>query len=200
SMFRKELLAQYPVGVENVTFLEINGVVVFDQTPWLYIRQRERLGQVLKAACLYDFLFIDFAVKIRDCAVGPYGSRLNAVNIRLVLDEGDFHVRVLAPFFREDLFPNIVVFVRSPAAAIVTVNLAVEDNCRRTGCLWFARHLQFLRRNGHPLVSAHFPCALQRRSYRRHCYEQPCPPMLQGSYRGLNSQASCHLSALRNQC
>jgi hypothetical protein len=67
-------------------------------------------------------------------------------NVSVYLEEGNLDVRVLASLFGEDFDADIVVFVRG-TTVIVAINLAVEDDGRRSGSERFARHLQFFRRD-----------------------------------------------------
>src|SRR5216684_2492067 len=64
------------------------------------------------------------------------------------LEKGDFYVRELAPCVGQDLDAVVIVFANFPAAAVIPVDLAIQDNGRGSRSKRLAGHLQFFRRNG----------------------------------------------------
>jgi len=63
----------------------------------------------------------------------------------VALEKRDLDVGIFATFFSEDLDADEVIFVRS-VAAVIAINLTIQDDCRRAGREWLGRHPEFLRR------------------------------------------------------
>ena len=102
--------------------------MVFNDASRLNIGEREGLGKVFDATCLYDFLLVDFTVEINDGAVGLYRARPDVMNVPPPFEDGNFHVRIFTSFLGEYFLAHVVVLVGRRGIAIVTVHLAVEND------------------------------------------------------------------------
>jgi hypothetical protein len=65
---------------------------------------------------------------------------MNGLDIPLVSEEGDFNVRVLAPFLGQDFDSKVVIFV-ARLAAVVTINFTVQDDGGRPRRSGFTRQI-----------------------------------------------------------
>ncbi len=139
--------------VVNSVFWKVRAVVVFNDASRLHVGERKRLGQILEASRLHNFFFVDLAVKVDDRSIRPNGPGLDAVDILNILDERNFHIRILAALFHEYLFPHVVELVRGPACAVVPVNLTIKNDCWSPGRLWLTGHLQLFLRDRLPFVA-----------------------------------------------
>ena len=63
------------------------------------------------------------------------------------LDERDLDIGILPAFLREDLDPDVVIFVGG-LAIVVAIHLTIEDDGRGSGSERLAGHLQLFRRDG----------------------------------------------------
>ena len=70
-----------------------------------------------------------------------------AYDIALLAVKGNFDVGVFPAFFGQDLYAEIDLFMRRPPA-VVTVNLAEQNDRRSPGSFGGAGHLQFIGRDG----------------------------------------------------
>jgi len=112
--------------------------VILDDAPHLYIRQREGLCEILEPFGFHDGLVIDLSVEVRDGPIGSNRSRLDPMNAPSLFDEGNFDVRLLSPFLRQNLNAHIVVLV--PVPAVISIHLPVQIDCRRAGRFRDAGH------------------------------------------------------------
>src|SRR5260370_15553736 len=132
--------------IEGILF-EIVGKEILDDAAHLHIRKSECLRHILKTAGLLDGLFEDFSVEFGDGAVRPDGAGAHTDDVVASLDERDLDIGILPAFLREDLDPDVVIFVGG-LAVVVAIHLTIEDDRRGSGSERLAGHLQLFRGNG----------------------------------------------------
>ena len=84
------------------------------------------LGQILELSALkFSFdqrLFEDLAAEIRNRAIRPNGSSMDADNVLVLLNKWDLHVGVFSPFFGQNLDAEIIVLVAG-VSIVVPIDL-----------------------------------------------------------------------------
>src|SRR5579863_2163819 len=159
----KELLIQYPAGAEEVSFVEIERIEVFDDAADLDIGHDENFLSPLDASSAYQRLLQHLPAEIHKRTVGPYGARRNSGDRACPGVKRNFDVSIPAACLGKDFDSEVAFFVSAgdcgrffacqPKAAtvcnsiVVAVDFMVKNDRRSARCKGFARHFQFICRD-----------------------------------------------------
>src|SRR5271157_2028072 len=103
------------MGVEEHVLTQIKRIEVLDDGPNLHVRESKSLRQILHSLALDQILFENFTVEVHDRAVRLDGPSLHVYNILVRLEEWNFDIGMLPPFFGQDLDAKVFVFMRGVA-------------------------------------------------------------------------------------
>ena len=77
---------------------------------------------------LYQGFFVYLSVEIDHRTVRLHGAGIDVNDVFVFSEKREYHVRILAPFFRQDLDAHVDVLVGSTSAGIIPVDLAIEND------------------------------------------------------------------------
>src|SRR5258707_11652905 len=151
---REELIADDPVGIEDVVVLKVIIEMVFDDAAHLDVGNDEGLRADFGSLGFFDGFVIDLAVEIDDRAIGTDGAGTNVADVYAgVLPViRDFDIGKLAAFLGEYLDADIVVF-GGRAGGILAVDLAVGVDGGSAGGFGLTGHFEVGGVDGPSIVS-----------------------------------------------